>query len=168
MKQQELFPHDTDPQKNKKNGIHVTWQLFVDGAARNNPGPAGAGICLCRDGVECTCEGYFLGRATNNEAEYQAMALGLILARRQLADGDRLEIFSDSELLVKQILGVYKVKKPELRVWHERIKKILLSFSYSIRHVVREKNMRADELANRGIDKKNMVPEEIQQEILAL
>jgi ribonuclease HI len=159
MTQQELFP---------QNGARATWQLFVDGAARNNPGPAGAGICLCKNGVECTCDGYFLGTATNNEAEYQALVLGLILAQRQLIDGDKLEIFSDSELLVKQILGMYKVKKPELRAWHERAKKLLLSFSYSIRHVVREKNMRADELANRGIDKKNMVPEEIQQEILAL
>ncbi len=168
MRQQELFPQSPTSQKDKKYSAHGTWQLFVDGAARNNPGPAGAGICLCKDGVECICEGYFLGKATNNEAEYQAMAIGLLLARRQAHEGDALEIFSDSELLVKQILGVYRVKKPELRVWHERVKKILLFFSYSIRHVVREKNMRADELANRGIDKKNMVPEEIQQEMLAL
>lgn len=146
----------------------TTWQLYVDGAARNNPGPAGVGICLCKNGVECTCEGYFLGVATNNEAEYQALVLGLLLAAREVAAGEKLEIFSDSELLVKQILGIYQVKKPELRTWHGRAKKILLKFSYSIRHVVREKNMRADELANRGIDSKNRVPDDLQQEIAAL
>lgn len=146
----------------------ITWQLYVDGAARNNPGPAGVGICLCKEGVECTCEGYFLGVATNNEAEYQALVLGLLLARRQVGLKDRLEIFSDSELLVKQMLGIYQVKKPELRVWHGRAKKIVESLNYTIKHVVREKNMRADELANRGIDKKHSVPGDLQQEILVI
>lgn len=146
----------------------IIWQLNVDGAARNNPGPAGAGICLCKDGVECVCEGYFLGNATNNEAEYQALVLGLLLARGQVTSEDRIEIFSDSELLVKQILGVYKVKKPELKVWHNKVKNLLSSFSYSIRHVVREDNMRADELANRGIDKKHPIPEILQREMLVL
>lgn len=163
MKQQEIFRVHSEKEDDAK-----VWQLFVDGAARHNPGPAGAGFCLCRDGVECLCEGYFLGVATNNEAEYQAMVLGLLRAKQYVGMHDRLEVFSDSELLVKQLLGLYRVKKPELRVWHERAKKLLSLFTYSLQHVLRERNMRADELANRGIDKKNNIPSEIQQEILAL
>lgn len=159
MKQQELFSAES-----RQKGLSK-WTLFVDGASRNNPGPAGVGICLCKDRVECACYGFFLGKATNNEAEYQALVLGLLLARRHLADGERLEICSDSELLVKQILGEYRVKKPELRMWYDRAVGLLRHFSYSITHVLRAHNMRADQLANEGIDKKNPVPADLIQEL---
>ncbi|MCL5436258.1 MAG: ribonuclease HI family protein [Candidatus Dependentiae bacterium] len=168
MKQLELFAKDATQKKAPEGREAALWQLFVDGAARNNPGPAGAGICLCKDRIECACEGYFLGVCTNNEAEYQAMVLGLLLARQHVAAGERLAISSDSELLVRQLTGRYRVKKPELRIWYARAQKLLKFFTYTISHVRRENNMRADELANHGIDRKRAVPPQLQQEMLAL
>ncbi len=137
------------------------WELYVDGAARNNPGPAGAGFYLIKDGVPAEKQGMYLGKKTNNQAEYLALLLGLYYAQRHMQPGDMLTIKADSQLMVRQIQGVYKVKNPELARIYTVIKSLLDTVQYTIEHVRREENKVADKLANVGIDKKIRVPQEL-------
>lgn len=127
--------------------------MHIDGGARGNPGPAGAGVVIKDDSGKRLHEvGYFLGRHTNNAAEYQALILGLKRAVR-LADPHVL-VYSDSELLVHQITGRYRVKSPNLIGYVEQAQSLLLKFeSWSIHHVRREQNRRADQLANMAMDR---------------
>jgi len=152
MKQLEMF------ESSQKLPDKAPWILSVDGASRKNPGPAGAGVCLNRGEESVFCEGFFLGVQTNNEAEYSALLLGLAAAQDFIKPGEKLLIISDSELLVRQVLGVYKVKKPELRVLYDRVMTFFPLYKSSIKHVLREKNACADALANKGIDSKNGIP----------
>ncbi len=126
--------------------------LFADGAARGNPGPAGAGAVLLDEQGRVVAEvTRFLGRATNNVAEYTALIIGLEEARRRgIAE---LEVRMDSMLVVQQMNGAWRVKHPGLRPLALRAGELLASIpSRSIRHVPREQNGLADALANRAID----------------
>ncbi len=126
--------------------------LYVDGAARGNPGPAGIGVVM-RDEAGSFREEYqaYIGEATNNAAEYQALLFGLRKARE--VGHAAVKIFSDSELLVRQIQGRYRVKDPRLQRFYDQVRDILQSFeAVEIAHVGREMNARADLLANRAID----------------
>jgi ribonuclease HI len=153
MKQMSLF--DT----NEKTLIaKAEWHLFVDGAARNNPGPAGAGIYVIKNGEPVLKQGFFLGDKTNNQAEYLALILGICQVKSLMQPDDMLRIFSDSELLIRQMKGLYAVKNKELRILHDRAKKMLVSVHYSVQHVARALNAIADSLANDGIDKKIKIP----------
>lgn len=133
-------------------------RLHTDGAARGNPGEAGAGIVLYdADNRELAARSTYLGRCTNNVAEYQALILGLETARD--IGCAELNIFLDSELVVRQIQGSYRVKSVDLKPLHARAVELLAGFRrWSIRHVARSENRRADELANRGIDEKIAAP----------
>lgn len=126
--------------------------LFADGAARGNPGPAGAGVVLAGDDGKVVFEGSrFLGETTNNQAEYSALGNGLVKALE--LGYSRIDISLDSELVVRQIKGEYKVKNEGLKPHFEKVKQLLDKFaSFSIRHIPREKNKAADRLANRAID----------------
>ena len=133
-------------------------RLHVDGAARGNPGPAGFGAILdaAPDGPRIVHCGY-LGEATNNVAEYQALLWALGEARRR--GFEAVEIRSDSELMVKQMRGEYRVKHPRLRDLHARAAALARGFrAFSIRHVPREENAEADALANRAIDERRGGP----------
>lgn len=126
--------------------------VFVDGASRGNPGPAGLGVVFRDDNGEimATVREY-LGKATNNVAEYRALLAALAeAARRGLK---RLRIHTDSELMQRQLLGLYRVRKSHLRRLHEEVQKgLTLLEQYEILHVPREFNVEADKLANRAID----------------
>lgn len=126
--------------------------INIDGGARGNPGPAGAGVVVKDEAGTALLEaGYFVGRATNNVAEYTALLRGLDAAQR--LGGQRLEIFSDSELMVKQINGEYRVKNETLQDLFEKAYKKLRGFeNWQMRHVRREMNSRADYLANKAMD----------------
>ena len=126
--------------------------LYTDGASRGNPGEAGAGITILDEqGHELIGTGEYLGRCTNNEAEYRALLLGL--ARCQAFGRGRIKVHLDSELIVKQILGTYRVKHPNLiPLFRETMQRLSDFASFSITHVRREKNSRADQLANEAID----------------
>ena len=126
--------------------------LYTDGASRGNPGLAGAGMVLLdADGREMAARSAFLGTCTNNVAEYKALLLGLELARE--AGCSRLTVFLDSELVVRQLTGRYKVKNAALKPLYDQARQLLRSFAeVSINHVVRARNKRADALANQGID----------------
>ena len=126
--------------------------LFADGAARGNPGPAGAGaVLLDEDGNVVAEMTRYLGRATNNVAEYTALIIGLEEARRRGIE--ELEIRMDSLLVVQQMRGAWRIKHPGLRPLALRAGELLASFpSRTIRHVPRAQNHLADALANRAID----------------
>jgi len=126
--------------------------LYTDGASRGNPGKAGAGIAILDEqGNELVGAAEYLGVCTNNEAEYKALLCGL--SRCGEFGRGRLKIHLDSELVVKQILGQYRVKHPNLIPLFNQTRQRLSQFaSYTIIHVRREKNSRADQLANQAID----------------
>ncbi len=136
-------------------GEDLCCKLFTDGASRGNPGEAGAGSVLLDDkGKELVCRSLYLGRCTNNVAEYRALILGLQSA--QEIGCSRLAILLDSQLIVRQIEGRYKVKNAALKPLFKEVKMLLAGIAdWSIAHVPREENKRADELANMGIDWKN-------------
>lgn len=129
-------------------------RLFTDGAARGNPGPAGAGAVIISPAGHIMAKiGKFLGESTNNVAEYTGLILGL---RRAKAMGIKeLEVFSDSELLVKQLAGDYAVKAEHLRPLHEEAQALLKAFpEVRVAHIPREENAAADEMSNRAIDER--------------
>jgi ribonuclease HI len=134
-----------------------TWTLFTDGASRGNPGQAGAGIVLIDPAGEIRLQyGDYLGIATNNEAEYRALILGLQKAR-ELGLG-KVEIRCDSELMVRQLNGSYRVKQPPLlRLWQEAQAALQRFAAHRIQHVPREMNSQADRMANRAIDRQGPV-----------
>lgn len=128
--------------------------IYSDGAARGNPGPAGAGAVLTGDDGRVLVEVCrYLGETTNNQAEYRALLLALEQAQKVGADG--VAIFADSELMVKQIKGEYRVKNEGIKPLFEQAVKLLRAIGeYTIEHVPREKNKHADKLANLAIDGK--------------
>jgi ribonuclease HI len=127
--------------------------LYCDGASRGNPGPSGAGVVLLDEKDEQFFElSRYLDSGTNNEAEYRALVRGLEAA----ADlgVKRMQIFLDSELVVKQLNGKYKVRSPRLRSLFDQAVSRLQQFDdYAIFHVGRELNQQADRLANEAIDR---------------
>jgi ribonuclease HI len=129
-------------------------RLYTDGAARGNPGPAGAGaVILNPEGHIVAKVGKFLGESTNNVAEYMGLILGL---KRAKAMGIReLDVFADSELLVKQLAGEYAVKAEHLQPLHAEAKALLKAFDWiQVRHIPREENGQADAMSNRAIDER--------------
>ncbi len=126
---------------------------YCDGGSRGNPGPAGYGVFIQGAGGETVAElSEFLGRATNNVAEYQALLAALEYALK--SGHPRLKVIADSELLVKQIQGRYKVNSPDLRPLYEEARRQIAQLdSFRIEHVLRGKNKQADRLANLAMDK---------------
>jgi ribonuclease HI len=124
----------------------------VDGGARGNPGPAAIGAVVQDANGEVLEEhGERIGIATNNVAEYRALLLGI--ARAAKLGADELELVGDSELIVRQVKGEYKVKDATMRELHGEVKRALRPFdSWSIRHVRRELNTEADRLVNAVLD----------------
>jgi ribonuclease HI len=128
--------------------------IYVDGGARGNPGPSGAGVVIAdEDGTLIHEAGYYLGRQTNNAAEYHAVIRALA---RAAADGAQaLCVHSDSQLLVRQVTGQYEVKSPKLLPLFRQVQTLLLRVPrWSFRHINREENLRADELANMAMDRR--------------
>ncbi len=139
----------------KKEGGTPPIRLFSDGASRGNPGLAGIGVVIeLGDGT--VLEGKrFLGKTTNNTAEYEALILGLtMLKERKLFYP--LKIYSDSQLMVRQLIGQYKIKQPHLKKLAGKVHGLLKLFpSHEIIHIPRGENKRADKLANEAIDKRS-------------
>jgi ribonuclease HI len=125
----------------------------VDGGARGNPGPAGYGVAISDAAGHPVAElSEYLGHHTNNYAEYQ----GLIAALRYAAENQikALKVISDSELMVRQMKGIYKVRHPELRKLYEQAQQLVRRLEhFEIRHALREHNQTADRLANEAMDR---------------
>ena len=126
--------------------------MHVDGGARGNPGPAAAACVISAPDGEVLAEhAELLGRQTNNVAEYRALLLGLAKARELGAD--EIEVIGDSELIAKQVNGIYKVKHEAMKPLYLDSMKALREFaSWSIRTVPRAQNERADALVNEALD----------------
>jgi ribonuclease HI len=126
---------------------------YTDGGARGNPGPSGYGVVIQDEaGREVAMLSEYLGHQTNNFAEYQALIAALEYAVQQ--GPKAIKVISDSELLVRQINGIYKVKNPTLRDLHARARQLIRQLDwFSITHVLRGKNQQADRLANAAMDK---------------
>ena len=129
---------------------------YTDGASRANPGESGIGIIL-RDeqGHVLFSGGGYIGKATNNAAEYQALIA--CLEKTLKTPCKKLVVHSDSELMVRQLQGKYRVKDKELQKYYAKVTSLLATapFEFEIRHVERERNRDADLLANAGIDNKH-------------
>jgi len=126
----------------------------TDGASKGNPGPAAIGFIIEKDGVvlEEYCE--YIGKTTNNIAEYTAFITSL--NRMKKLGATDVTIYSDSELAVKQINGIYKVKNKGLKPLHSEVIKFLEEFdSFKVIHVPRDENSTADRLANKAIKEYN-------------
>lgn len=136
----------------QETGVDIV-TLAVDGAARGNPGPAGAGAALLdKQGRSLAEKTMYLGKATNNEAEYQALVMGLTLALER--DHPRILIQTDSELMARQITGEYKIKEPRLKKYFTQAHALLEKFQkWEVRAVPRAENRLADRLSNIAIDK---------------
>jgi probable phosphoglycerate mutase len=150
------FPRKTRPGENQplfaapaENGILA----HIDGGARGNPGPAGFGVYIQDAKHAVIAEiSEFLGHQTNNYAEYSALLAALEYAIDHAHPV--LHVVSDSELLVKQIRGEYKVKSPELKHLYDRAQSLIPKLEhFEIRHVLRERNQNADRLANAAMDR---------------
>lgn len=123
--------------------------LYTDGASSGNPGDSGIGVVIRTEGEKIELSEY-IGMATNNVAEYTALLTGLLKAKK--LGLDMVDVFLDSELLVKQIRGEYRVKSDSLMGLYNKVMSLLKTFkAYSIKHVPREENTEADRLAKKAI-----------------
>ena len=130
--------------------------IYSDGASRNNPGEAGAGIFIMRDGAHFEGIARYLGMTTNNIAEYSAAIIGL--ERAVQLGAKSVKLFADSELMVKQLNGLYKVKNEGLKPLHAKARGLINRIgNVEVRYIPREQNKEADALANRAIDEKIVV-----------
>jgi ribonuclease HI len=126
-------------------------KIYTDGASRNNPGDAGIGVVIKKDNKVVKEIGDYVGKTTNNIAEYMALIRGLEEAL--VLKAAEVECFADSELLVRQINGEYKVKNEGLiPLFYIALSLIKKFKSFEIHHLPRANNARADELANHGLD----------------
>ncbi len=136
----------------------MTIMAYTDGASRGNPGESGIGIIL-KDAQENTIStqyGY-IGKATNNIAEYTALTACLKLVQKMQCSS--LVVHSDSELMVRQLNGQYKVKDEGIKKYYQQVRNILADskYQFTIKYVPREMNLEADRLANMGIDTKKRI-----------
>ena len=126
--------------------------VHVDGGSRGNPGPAAiAAVLSDENGEVIDSAGAVIGRATNNVAEYRALLFGI--ERAAALGATDLDLVGDSELIVKQVRGEYKVKDPNMKPLHAAVMTALRPFdAWSIRHVKRDQNAHADRLVNEALD----------------
>src|SRR5262245_20868957 len=137
--------------------MQETITLEFDGGSRGNPGPAGIGVVLrAQDGTPLVTLGRFIGRATNNAAEYRALITALVEAKRLGAR--KILIRGDSELIIKKMRGEYRVKHPDLKPLYDEAYHLLHEFDHArFEHNLRHKNALADKLANLAMDRKGDV-----------
>jgi len=130
-----------------------TATMHIDGASRGNPGAAAYAVVLAQPGLPVVEEADVIGKTTNNVAEYTALVRGLELARD--LGVKKLAVFSDSELMVKQMNGEYKVKHPDMIPLYRNAKQLATSFeALTLTHIRREQNKRADQIGNDALDGK--------------
>ena len=140
------------PDPARQAGSGQFWTLFVDGGARGNPGPSGAGAVLYNErNRRVAAMKWALGHHTNNEAEYEALIRGMEMSAA--AGARSLEVRSDSELMVKQMIGQYRVRAAHLVKYARRACEVVADFAeVRFKAVPREQNREADRLANQAMD----------------
>jgi ribonuclease HI len=130
----------------------MSYQIYSDGASRGNPGPSGIGAVILKDGEIVHEISKYIGQTTNNVAEYEALLAALdYCVKKKLSP---VEILADSQLVIRQLTGHYKVKHPNIIPLHEKARKYLAHLDVTgFKHIPREQNKHADWLSNEGIDK---------------
>jgi ribonuclease HI len=125
--------------------------LHFDGCSKGNPGPSGIGAVISKLDIEEWCGWQYIGKKTNNQSEYSALILGLNEAiSRNIKE---LQVYGDSLLVINQVTGQFKVNNILLKELHQEVIKLTKNFDYiAFNHVYRDKNKRADELSNLGLD----------------
>jgi ribonuclease HI len=143
--------------------------LYTDGASRGNPGPASIGIYAENSDTKeaLFSKGYYIGKATNNVAEYLALVLGLEHIIKHYPDA-HLTVCADSLLLVQQIKGVFKVKHPNIIPLYKAVMELRFTQPFAITHVRRELNTHADNAANKALDEKIVLPKDSESRITRL
>ncbi len=141
---------EVKPKKEESSSSHL--KVFTDGASRGNPGPAGIGVVICdQKGVPLWEEGEAVGKMTNNMAEYRALLKGI--EKSLEFHPQKVDFYLDSQLVVNQMKGIYRVKNLNIRSLYEKCKELLQKIpDYQFHHVPREENRKADALANQGIE----------------
>ena len=131
----------------------MSWQIYVDGASSGNPGDSGAGMVIFdENGTEISRDSIFLGKMTNNMAEYEALLRALEKAQEDGAQD--LVVYTDSLLVANQVIGTYKINNDILRQYVVKVKNIISNFNhFAIQYIPREQNKIADKLAKNGIKK---------------
>lgn len=125
--------------------------IHTDGGSRGNPGPSAVGVVITTpDGAEIESFGEYLGEKTNNQAEYGAVIAGLKAAEKY--QPQKIQFVLDSELVVKQLNGLYKIKHPEMRTLFGEVQSLIGGRQVSFRHVLREHNRGADLEVNKALD----------------
>lgn len=123
------------------------YSLYFDGCSKGNPGKAGAGFVLYCGELEIATGSKYLGKQTNNVAEYSGLILGL---QKAVEMGiEELNVYGDSMLVIKQMSGKFKVNSPSIKPYYEKAKEIKINATFA--HIYREKNAKADELANQAL-----------------
>ncbi len=125
-------------------------KFYIDGASKGNPGPSGVGVVICRDGETIKNIANFIGRATNNVAEYTALIHAL--QEGVILKAENIEINTDSELIYRQIKKIYKIKNANILKLYNQALQLMASFKeVSIKHIPRQENRGADKLANKAV-----------------
>ncbi|MFH0898387.1 MAG: ribonuclease HI family protein [bacterium] len=156
----------------KQNSLqnHPSWLVYTDGASRGNPGPSGAGIyAVDHTGTQLIHDGFYIGEKTNNQAEYLALAIAVFLLKPFLPTKSpfpQITFIADSELLIRQMSGIYRVKDPIIAHIKKAIDGELEGLLYNFKHVERKENIIADSLANQGINKKKKLSPKILQFVI--
>lgn len=155
VKNLELVLSELDVEVTKSSNSSDAYTVYSDGGARGNPGPAGCGAIIFDNNKKvCAKLSHFIPHATNNEAEYEALLLGVKNVLK--LNPQEVVFYLDSELIVKQMKGVYRVKKAELKTIHDKIKLLLIKIpKFKFVHIPREKNQLADQLANQAMDRRS-------------
>ncbi|MDP2918454.1 MAG: ribonuclease HI family protein [bacterium] len=126
--------------------------IHTDGGARGNPGPAGIGVVIRAPDKKIKKYSEYIGQATNNQAEYKALIFALKKAKA--LKPEKIQCYLDSELIVKQLNGAYKIKNKDLKPLFDQIITLSANFSkISFSHIPREKNKEADKLVNEALDR---------------
>ena len=132
--------------------------IYTDGGARGNPGHSGAGVVVFNQDQIIFQQSQYLGIKTNNEAEYTALinALNWLLAQKEILDITKVNFFLDSQLIVRQVQGIYKVKAPHLKEYYQKVQDLikLINIPLEFKDIPREQNTVADKLANEAMDRK--------------
>lgn len=125
--------------------------IYTDGGARGNPGPAGIGIVICSTGGKCKKFSQYIGKTTNNQAEYRALIFALEKAKK--LNPQKITCYLDSELVCRQLNGFYKIKNKALKPLFQKVEALASQFQdVNFLSIPREKNRQADKLVNKAID----------------
>lgn len=135
-----------------KMSLNKKIEMYIDGASKGNPGPAGVGVVICRNGEAINNISSYIGDTTNNLAEYTALLYGLQEAFRLKAK--EVKVYTDSELLCKQLNKEYKVRDHKIQILYNQAKHLICAFdNFNVVHINRESNRGADKLANLAVKK---------------